>query len=308
MKNLYTKTEFLYSMKEQSINEGFIGKMFKNLWKSVVKYSKNIKGSNEINVIYDKYKKLIDQTFNKMLNIDTAETANKTLASEEFKSESFIFEADETDTAVSTETEAESKLKNNTLENTEDKNDFINLSPEKIAKVVKLNEDRINQLKTQFETEINNIVKRLSKNPDYSSDKLMAYSIVMKNQFNSYLYDQWYGFYQKSGDKTKLTNLIKNKKEAELKFKKSLDDLNTKLSEQQKQLKITPGKTYKYDSRTDNKEINVKVIGKELGKDENGKPDNTKPETSTMWKVETDKSQFWVKPSAFKSEVIDQKK
>jgi hypothetical protein len=74
MKNLYTKNEFLNLQKDEKLNEGFLGSIFKGLWKGVVKIAKNIKGSDEINKVYDKYKGEIDSAFAKMANIGAAET------------------------------------------------------------------------------------------------------------------------------------------------------------------------------------------------------------------------------------------
>ena len=74
MKNLYTKNEFLNLQKNEKLNEGFLGSIFKGLWSSVVKLSKSIKGSKEINTVYDKYKGEIDAAFAKMSNIGAAET------------------------------------------------------------------------------------------------------------------------------------------------------------------------------------------------------------------------------------------
>ena len=75
MKNLYSKNEFLTLQKEdEMITENFIGKMFKGLWNSVMKLSNKVKGSKEINTVYDKYKKLVDETFAKVGNVGAAET------------------------------------------------------------------------------------------------------------------------------------------------------------------------------------------------------------------------------------------
>jgi hypothetical protein len=74
MKNLYTKNEFLNLQKDEKLNEGFLGNIFRGLWKGVVKIAKNIKGSDEINKVYDKYKGEIDSAFAKMANIGAAET------------------------------------------------------------------------------------------------------------------------------------------------------------------------------------------------------------------------------------------
>jgi len=317
MKNLYSKTEFLTLNNDgdNMLNEGFIGKMFKGLWNNVMKLANKVKGSKEINAVYDKYKKTIDETFAKVGNVGAAETANAvtpgkpiTAAASGATNDSFNYigsdklneaEVVAPNPATTPPVETAEQKKQNT---TEQKN-LVNLTPEKIAKVAKMTEDRITQLKTQFEGEVNAIVKRLTKNPDYSSDKLTAYSNVMKNQFNTYVFDQWWGIYQKAGDQKKLTELTKAKKENELKFKQAVDELNTKLGEKAAQVTIKTGSKYKYDSTTQGKEIEIDVIGKAIGQDENGAPDTTKPEHKGMWKVKSDKGEFWVAPSALKSEV-----
>jgi hypothetical protein len=196
------------------------------------------------------------------------------------------------------------KSSGTTEQNTQEQKNLTNLTPEKLAEISKKTQERLDEIKKQFETEVNGIVARLSKNPEYSSDKLAKFSTVMKNQFNSYVYDQWYNFYQKAGDQEKLVELTKSKKEAEAAFKKSLDELNTAISEKQQQIQVVKGKKYTYFSKTDNKEIEVTVIGKALGQDEKGAQDTEKPEHNTMWKVKTAKGGlFWIPPTAFKAEV-----
>jgi hypothetical protein len=72
MKNLYTKNEFLkiYNKQDEDmLNEGFfqfIGKMF-NKAKS---YINKIKGGNEVEAIYQKYIKIIEQEFKKKAQVD----------------------------------------------------------------------------------------------------------------------------------------------------------------------------------------------------------------------------------------------
>ena len=311
MKNLYTKGEFLTLRNEsEMINENFIGKMFKGLWGSVVKLSKSIKGSKEINTVYDKYKKEADTAFAKFGNIGTAEATNSAIKANtpttptapasggttavvdniniNIKSEYSINEAD---AVPDPETEKQNTGQQKTL---------ANLTPEKLAEISKLTKTRIEEIKKQFETEINGIVARLSKNPDYSSDKLAKYSTVMKNQFNSYIYDQWYGVYQKGGDQKKLAEITKSKKEAETAFKNALEAANSAISE--KQIEIKPESEYLYRN-SKGKNITVKVIGKALGKNE-ADQDTTVPEHKTMWKVEsapkegeTEGARFWLAPS-----------
>jgi len=301
MKNLYTKNEFMsLHSGEEVLNEGLMS-MFKSLWNSTVKLANKIKGSKEITAVYDKYAKLIDDAFAKMGNIGAASTATAP-ASAPVTTTAATTLAPVTESAIY-EAEVVPPVQNAEKQNNQEQKNLVNLTPEKIAQVAKLTENRIAELKKQFDGEINAIVARLSKNPNYSSGKLTQYSVVMKNQFNSYLYDKWYGFYQKAGDQKKLTELTKVKKENELKYKQSLDALNTQLGEKQQQLQAAKGKKFTYFSKKNNADIEVEVIGNALGQDENGQPNTEKPEYKNMWKVKSDKGVFWISPSSFKKDV-----
>lgn len=312
MKNLYTKNEFLNLRNEgEMINEGFIGKVFKSLFQSVVKLAKNIKGSGEINKVYNKYKNLSDQTFSKMKNIETAETTSKSVNNtpEKPTEKTTVKPTEKTTVTAQTESilikeadEAPVQPKEDVKDQDEQKN-LVNLAPEKIVKISQITQQRIDELKKQFNGEIDAIVAKLSKNPDYSPAKLKQYSEVMKNQFNAYVYDQWYNFYQKVGDKNKVLELTKLKKESDLNFKKSLDQLNTELGEKDKQYQVAKGKKFLYFSKNNNKDIEVEVIGKALGQDEKGQPDATNKDHANMWKVKSDGGEFWVSPGSFKKEI-----
>jgi len=298
MKNLYSKNEFLTLHKEgEMINEGFIGKIFKGLWGSVMKLANKIKGSKEINEIYDKYKKEIDTAFAKFGNISSAETTSAATTVKKVVDNYNVFEAEEA-TTVAEETPEQKQ------QNTEEQKKLVNLTPEKLAEISKLTQARIGELKKQFETEINGVVSRLSKKPEYSSDKLTKLATVLKNQFNTYVYNQWYGVYQKAGDKDKLVELATAKKQSEAEFKKSLDELNTAIGEKQKQLEIATDKEFMYHN-SEGKDIKVKVIGKGLGINQDNKQ-TQKPEHKNMWKVQsvpkdgTEGEMFWVAPSLFK--------
>jgi len=318
MKNLYSKNEFLnLKQEDELLNEGFLGKMFKSLWNSTVKLANKIKGSKEINAVYDKYKKMVDDTFAKMTNVETVKGVNPekpaetpapasgaTNASYSFSGVDKLNEADATATATAPAT-APVKETPEQQKNTEEQKNMVHLTPEQIKNAADITTKRIEELKKQFETEINGIVTKLSKNPDYSSDKLTQFSLVMKNQFNSYMYEQWYGFYQKVGDKNKVLELTKTKKESDLAFKKSLDELNSKLGEQQEQVQVKKGTEYTYFSKKNNADINVQVMG-ELGKDEKGVED---PQNKGNYKVKSVKTgtMFWVPASAIKTKVIKPK-
>jgi hypothetical protein len=321
MKNLYTKNEFLLHTKDEMLNEGLLGKAFKFLWSNAVKLAKKIKGSGEINKAYDKYKKLIDDAFNKMQNIEGAKmVAGAPPESKEVKPANAGFEhtnddklneaaptptpAAPTTPAAATQVQAAAPADKNKTDDTnkQEASNLTNLKPEQIKKLADETTKRIEQLKTQFDTDVNNIITRLSKNADYSSDKLKQFSVVMKNQLNSYLYEQWYSFYTKIGDQKKILEITKIKKENEATYKKSIQELNTTLGEKNQTMQIKTGGQYKYYSDTNKAEITVNVVGKEIGKDEKNKPD---AEHATMWKVtnpETNKS-FWIAPNAFKSVV-----
>jgi len=321
MKNLYSKNEFLNIKKDEEIlNEGWIGKLFKGLYASVVKLSKSIKGGKEIDVVYDKYIKEINVAFSKFGNIGTAEATNAAIKNtnvapatggtnrvvdninitQELSQE--LFEADATPPVDTPEDQAK---------NTEEQKTLATLTPQKLEEISKLTKIRIEELKKELETAINTIVSKLSKNPDYSSDKLSKYATIKKNEFNSYVYNQWYGIYQKTGDQEKLKAIVESKKKAEAALKQSIDQINSNISETQ--LEIKPDVTYSYKNSEGN-DIQVKVIGRAVGKNE-ANLNTTNPEHKTMWKVgKTDDQivtikldeiepnvRFWVAPSALKA-------
>ena len=304
MKNLYTKNEFLTHKDEIFLNEGIVTGLFKGLFNSVAKLANKIKGTKEIDKIFTQYKGLIDQTFAKFGNIGAAQqavgtpqttptttptqsgTTQKQNASLEYNSFDILNEAE----AVADQTKQN---------NVEQKN-LVNLTPQKIAELSKITQTRIDELKKQFDTAINQIITRLSKNPDYSSDKLNQYALVQKSAFMTYVYDQWYAIYQKSGDKKKIAELVKVKQQNEANYKKAIANLNSKMGEKQKVLDIVTQGNYIYHN-SKGKDVTVTVIGKELGKDENGKEDTTDPKHNGMWKVKLGEDVFWISPESFKA-------
>jgi len=321
MKNLYSKNEFLNLQKEgEMINEGFIGKMFKGLYASIVKYSKNVKGSKEIDKVYVNYQKEVDKAFAKFGNIGTAEATNTAIKNTNaapsgrtvdninisYEISQKLYEADAGTTPPEETPEQQAK-------NTEEQKTLANLTPQKLEEISKLTKNRIEELKKELETAINTIVSKLSKNPDYSSDKLSKYATIKKNEFNSYVYNQWYGVYQKTGDQAKLEEIIKSKKAAEAALKQSIDQITSNISETQLEIKL--GVTYLYKN-SEGKNIQVKVIGRSVGKNQDNE-ETTNPEHKTMWKVGKTADEvtpvvikldevvpnvrFWVAPSTLKA-------
>jgi len=312
MKNLYTKREFLSN---EMINEGWIGKLFKSLYASVVKLSKSTKGAKEIDAVYDKYIKEINVSFSKFGNIGTADAANVAI-----KNNTATARATGTTAAVVDNINISQKLFQRLFEdtaappvetpeeatkNTEEQKTLANLTPQKLEEISKLTKSRIEELKKELTIAIDRIVSNLSKNPDYASDKLKNYATIKKNEFNSYIYNQWYGVYQKTGDQAKLKEIVTAKKAAEAELKKSIEQVSSNISEQQ--IEIKTGTIYSYhNSRGD--DIQVKVIGTAVGKNQEGRS-TTNSEHRTMWKVQsqtppvppaTESDIFWVAPSALK--------
>jgi hypothetical protein len=324
MKNLYTKNEFLIHKDEIFLNEGIVTGLFKGLFNSVAKLANKIKGTKEIDKIFTQYKGLIDQTFTKFGNIGAAEQAStavqqpkqtqlsgakKQNSNFEYNSSEVLNEVEMAGSGVgATPTDQNTdQTKQNTAnqqtadkKNTEEQKNLVNLTPQKIAELSKITQTRIDELKKQFDAAINQVITRLSKNPNYSSDKLNQYALVQKSAFMTYVYDQWYAIYQKAGDKKKIAELVKVKQQNEANYKKAIADLNTKMSEKQQVVDVvTQGKYIYHNSK--GKDITVTVVGKELGKDENGKEDTSDPKYKGMWKVKSGDSLFWISPESFKA-------
>jgi hypothetical protein len=320
MKNLYTKNEFLTLRNDDILNEGLVTGLFKGLFNSVAKLANKIKGTKEIDKIFNQYKGFIDQAFAKLGNVGTAEqaaTAATTPTTKQNKQQpisgttqqnaSFGYNSfdilNEVETAPTTPS-AKATVKNQEKQNTTEQKNLVNLTPQKIAELTKITQNRIEELRKQFEVAIDAVITKLTKNPNYSSDKLNQYAMVQKNAFMTYVYDQWYGFYQKVGDQKRLTELVKVKKENEAKYKQSIAELNTKLGEKQKKVDVVTAGNYIYHN-TKGKDITVTVIGKELGKDENGNNDATDPKHNGMWKVKSGDASFWISPESFKAKATE---
>ena len=68
---------------------------------------------------------------------------------------------------------------------------------------------------------------------------------------------------------------------------------------------VTQGEYIYHNSK--GKDITVTVVGKELGKDENGKEDTSDPKYKGMWKVKSGDSLFWISPESFKAKAKEAK-
>jgi hypothetical protein len=325
MKNLYTRNEFLGINNISILNEGLI----KGLFNMAGKLANRIRGSKEITKIYNNNIKLVDDAFAKMTNIETVKGANTintagTTNKQQNTNQQNANQKQNTDQQQNANQQNANQQQNDSYSfnenklneadvadataNTEPANqeqkNMVNLKPDQIKKIAETTTNRITEIKNQFQKEVEGVIAKLSKNANYSSDRLKQFALITTNEFNSYIYTKWYDFYQKVGDQNKIVELTKLKKQNEANLKKSIDDLNTSLSEQNKQLNIAKGKVFTYFSKSNNADIKVEVIGAALGQDENGQPNTEKPEYKNMWKVKTNKGTFWVSPSSFKKEVV----
>jgi len=330
MKNLYSKNEFMILREEgDMINEG-IGGFFKKMWQGVMKLANKIKGSGEINKTYDKYEAEINKTFSNLMNIEASkiggEKKQTTIEPNDEAQETDVQPTEKLERVVVRINEAEGeesiggaikarakdefgKAKNKVINkisgkgneeevekttNDSDISSLSNLSKEQIKNLTQQTRKRIEELKTQFVSEVNSTIERLSKNADYSSSKLKQFGRVTVNKLQGYIYDKWYAFYTELGDDKTILKITELKKKGEIEYKKSIEQLKSSLSEQESELEISPEGEYVYTNK-DNETSNVKIIGSKKGVDEGGN-DITGKEDS--WQVETDKgAKFWATPS-----------
>ncbi len=286
MKNLYTRNKFLGINNISMLNEGLI----KGLFNMAGKLANRIRGFKEITKIYNNNIKLVDDAFAKMTNIETVKGANtintagttnkqqntsqkntnqqqntdQQQNANNLQTASYSFVGNKLNEADVADATANTEQTSNEPANQEQKN-MVNLKPDQIKKIAETTTNRITEIKNQFQKEVEGVIAKLSKNANYSSDKLKQFALITTNEFNSYIYTKWYDFYQKVGDQNKIVELTKLKKQNEANLKKSIDDLNTSLSEQSKQLNIAKGKVFTYFSKSNNADIKVEVIGARIG-------------------------------------------
>ena len=276
MKNLYTKNEFLTLRGEgEMITEG-LGGFIKKMFQNVMKLSNKIKGSKEITDLYKKYTEEINNIFGKFSNVEGAGTVKDVKESVENRLN-----------------EAEAEVE---LSDEEQKLNLTNIKDNQLGELRKKTLERLEQLKKEFDIEVSSVIERLSKNKNYSSDKLKRFAVIMKNKMQGDIYNKWYEFYTKLGDKDAILKVTELKKKNDANFKVALKELNTGISEQQKEINVEPDGKYIYHN-SDGEDVSVTVIGKGLGLDENGKEDGD-PDHKKLWKIKTDETEkvFWITP------------
>ena len=135
MNNLYSKEEFLFK-KESTLNEGLFD-FLKNVWKSVTKLYGKIKGSKELQNLFDKYSVKIDEVFKKMEEAELSKSAKKANVS------SGINEEVNTDIA-GLDTQKEEEVKPTTSSNQNKKEQGLSgLNKNQLNNLIKISQERL---------------------------------------------------------------------------------------------------------------------------------------------------------------------
>ena len=327
MKNLYTKKQFLnYQSEPKMLNEGlfnFIGNMF-NKAKG---YINKVNGGKEIEAIYQKYIKIIEEEFKKKAQIElnlsntqqstnkqqapakpaettsapanTSTSTNKAQPNQqpaEVKKESVIYEAAPaapTTPAAKATTTAPSAPSADPAETPAANNSSVDLLKKKrvaLENILKFYQDKA--LK-----EMDRVLAKYG-----GADKSPKLAIIIdnkKDEFKLAFLNAEINALEQGGDKVTANKYAVERN----KLAKSLD---SRWNLGQKILQVITNKKYMYHN-SKNQDVPVTVVGKAIGQDENGKADTTKPEYAKMWKVKTDQDTFWVDPASIKKEVTPEK-
>ena len=384
MKNLYSRDEFV-SLHEDVLNEGFFGKIFQKLFASVVKDVKKVKGGGEMQKVFDKYKTLIEQAFQKLGGVEQVDNANQKLKPQQPNTteakpasqgqvpnspstggatqqpaavnqpaagttptsqhasvntprgpklfeDTSAPEAPEAPAAPAAPNAASPSAKPNGGGNvTDDQKKQLNLNDPQTKRLIQETQNRIGDLRKNFENEINGVLGKFSQNKEYSSNQLKQLAEIIKNEFGGFVYDLWYKVYTDIGDQNQLQSLMTKKKENEKLLADAMKVLDNEINKEAAPAnaatttptageqpaaptteqpaakgetaaapQIAKDKNYGYHSDSTNQDITVKVLG-EKGIGDDGKPD---PEHTNDYRVEnsTSGNKFWVLGSKLKQE------
>lgn len=257
----YVKTyESFKTQKNEPVNEEFLGAIF-NLIKGVYNKAKaavnKTKGGKEVQAIYDKYLKIINDQLAKKaqveLNLKSEEETLKAEKKPAKTTESFLIkEADEA--PVVDETEAGGEKKDNKL-------DAATLK-KKMNVILQI----INLQKDAAKKEMQNILKKFGgaeKNPDLATlidNKVREFDLALLTAEIDYL--------EKAGDKEAVKKLAVNRdkitKELDAKYKKIGTGASADIKVGDKTIKL--GVAYRYKTENGIKTIKVKGESEEEGK------------------------------------------
>lgn len=231
MKNLYSYKEFL-NEKNNVLNEG----LFKNIFKSIGRLAKSIKGSNAITSIIDKSKKDIEPIFKKW-----EESLKQSKAA---KNESKIYEQLE-DSTVDTDDTA-----------------TTNTDVQSLKDLNKLYIEKINTIIKRTKRDVKKTLTNLQKNNP--SNKLSSFADLQMDVFEDEMFAKKEKLFLSTGNKEAVSKIQNERKKLEQNIKEKQKKLKNTLSakEQESDQAITPkkGNKYMYDSESLNKKIEIEIV------------------------------------------------
>lgn len=277
MKNLYTKNEFLELHQEEILNEGLLGKLFKNIGNL---YDK-VKGGKELKIKVEEYKKKLKSIFDGMANAETEKIAAA--------NESLILEAGEINQTTNTQSAkpqhskqqpvkpqqpAKQQTKTEIIKPTEQPNQPNQpeqknvLSKEQLKQKIENSKKRIEELKKNFNNEIDALKRKYTKEDGTISKKLEYSMVVAKNDLSDFVYQQWEDFYGKIGNQKAIQEIQKQRALVTKEMKKNTEALKRMVEGGdiiQKKFEI--GQKYKYTTTEgEATEITIKEIDPNTGK------------------------------------------
>ena len=203
---------------KDQLNEGLFGKLFNWLGK----ISKQIKGSVEIDKIFDKYKTNINQLFDKWIDASKQFKASKTNVQQGLENEKQI----ETPTVAKPVTEAKEIIQTQQVQGS----DTQKMDADSIEKLNKLYTDKINDVTKQAVAQIEEVGKSLNKkNPSRSLEK---YITTKKYEFQDIVFRKKEEYYKETGNKETLLKVQKARAEIEKKLQASSKELQNILKEE----------------------------------------------------------------------------
>ena len=237
-------------IENQKLNEG----LFKNLFNFLGKIGKNIKGSKEVDKIFNNYRTKIDEIFNKW-----TEAAKNSKASDKNVKSNLEEGSDQ----VETPTVVKESIDQIAQKTQQSQTDLSQLDADALKKLDKLYTEQINKLQREAITQIEEIGKSLNaKNP---SRKLSKYVTAKKYEFQEIVFKKKEEYYEKTGNKVTLVKVQKARLGIEKKYQESVNELknleknkeesdvgNIKIKIKDKEYEIKIGDEIKYKTTDEN--------------------------------------------------------
>lgn len=264
MKNITSKEDFLLIKNQKGqLNEGFFGSLFKG----ISNLTKNIKGGGELNKLKDKYQEEMKKAFSDMTTSEQEKTANKNIEKATEKQNTKQQPQQNTEQTKGQEIKTESKIfeESQTEEpQTEESQTKENLNKKQLQQKIKVVQDRLKELKTNFNKELE-ILKNKYKDKKGNTPKKLEKSLNLASiQFTDWAYEQWQNYFKNIGNQKALKNIQNKRAENAKEMKKQTEELKNMMSDkgvEKRNFEIN--KKYKYINK-DGEEKIIKI--KELDK------------------------------------------